>query len=181
MTPISIVIDTLFLAQVEDPTRWEERFDLLIDELRKELGPNFFWPSTATSELDVLFLLYPPGQHERMVTDRVIEAYVSANLARLKHVHVIVIGRNSKSTKVTAADVVEVVNTQCIPQGLKAASLRALQPEDLDDDVRAVLFRTYSRRQGVAGPIVAEATSAEGSDVMSTDYSLRPLYESIDL
>lgn len=182
MSSAAIVLDTHFLAQVEDTARWEERFDLLVSELGEEYGPYFQWSGGRTiADLDIVFVLYPPGHHQRMVTERVLENYVSARAGRLAHVHVIVIGRNSKSTKVRASDVVDIVNDQCIPCGVKAAAFRVLHPEDLDDDVRKTLVRLYTRRQGGTPRPPDEFPLAENSGVANPGYSPRPPYESSDL
>lgn len=181
MSSAAIVIDTHFLAQVEDTARWEERFDLLVRELCEEYGPYFQWSASTTADIDIVFVLYPPGHHQRMVTDRVLENYVLSNAGRLAYVHVIVIGRNSKNAKVRASEVVEIVNIQCIPCGVKAASLRVLRPEDLDDEVRKTLVRLHTRRQGGTPRPPEELPLAESSDVRNPGYSPRPPYESSDL
>lgn len=176
----AIVLDTHFLAQVEDAARWEERFDLLVRELCEEYGPYFLW-SDSSGKTDIVFLLYPPGHHQRMVADRVLENYVSSNLARLFHVHVIVIGRNFQNATVRPAEVVDIVNLQCIPSGVKAASFRVLRPEDLDDEVRGTLVRLYSRRQGGMPRPSDNLPLAESSDVTNPAYAPHPPYESSDL
>lgn len=177
-----IVLDTHFLAQVEDTSRWEERFDLLVSELVSEYGPYFFWSEGPTStEVDIIFVLYPPGHHERMVAERAIERYVLSRSGRLAQVHVIVIGRNSKEANVQASEVIDIVNDQCIPCGVNAAALRVLRPEDLDDDVRKTLVRLYMRRQGGIPRPQTELSLAESSDVTNLRYSAIPPYESSDL
>lgn len=182
MSAISIVLDTRFLAQVEDSVRWEERFDLLVSELREEYGPCFVWQGARTSaDVDVVFVLYPPGHHERVVVDRVLRDYISTHAGRVAHVHVIVFGRNSKDAKVQTSDVVDLVNTQCLPLGVKADATRILRPEELDDAVRTTLVRLYTRRQGGALPPSDDLPLAEGSGVTNSSYSAHPPYESSDL
>ena len=176
-----IVLDTRFLAQIEDAGRWEERFDLLVNELREEYGPSFYWADTGASpDTDVLFLLYPPAHHERVVAQRILESFVHAHPGRITQVHVIVIGRNSRDAKVNTSDIVDLVNAQCIPHGLKAEATRVLRPEDLDDAVRATLVRLLTRRQGGAPPSPNEVTLADSPGVTSTSLP-RPPYESTDL
>ncbi len=182
MSSASIVLDTHFLAQVEDAARWEDRFDLLVSELREEYGPCFFWLGTNPSaDLDIVFALYPPGHHHRVVVDRVLEDYISTQAGRLAHVHVIVIGRNSKDAKVQTSDVVDLVNAQCIPLGVKADATRILRPEELDDAVRTTLVRLFTRRQGGVPRPPDELPLAESSGVTNPSYSPRPPYESSDL
>lgn len=181
MSAVTIVLDNHFLAQVEDSGRWEERFDVLVGELCQEYGPCFLWSAGSAFDVDIIFLIYPPGHHERMVRDRVLESYVLQNSTRVTHVYVIVIGRNSKKVNVQAADVVNIVNAQCIPHGVRAGSLRALRPEDLDDEVRKILVRLYTRRQRGAPNAPVNSPLSESSDVTNPGYALRPAYESSDL
>lgn len=182
MSSASIVLDTRFLAQVEDSAKWEDRFDLLVSELREEYGPRFFWPGTNTSaDLDIVFVLYPPGHHQRVIEDRVLEGYISTHAKRLAQVHVIVIGRNSKDAKVQISDVVDLVNAQCIPLGVKADATRVLRPEELDDAVRTTLVRLFTRRQGGVARPLDELPLAESPGVTNPSYSPRPPYESSDL
>lgn len=182
MSSAGIVIETHFLAQVEDTARWEERFDLLVNELGEEYGSYFLWSGgSATADVDIVFVLYPPGHHQRIVTDRVLENYISTRAGRLTHVHVIVIGRNSKNVKVRISDVVDIVNAQCIPCGVKAEAFRVLRPEELDDEVRKTLVRLHTRRQGGTPPPPDELSLAESSGVTNPGYSPRPPYESSDL
>lgn len=182
MTSAAIVLDTHFLAQVADAARWEERFDVLVSELCEEYGPYFLWSDgSTTADVDIVFVLYPPGHHQRMVTDRVVEGYLSTRAGRLAHVHVIVFGRNSRDEKVQASEVVDIVNAQCNTSGPKAAAFRALRPEDLDDEVRKTLVRLHTRRQGGVPRPPDELPFAESSGVTNPGYSPRPPYESSDL
>ena len=181
MTSPAIVLDTLFLAQVEDGSRWEERFDLLVGELRGEYGSYFAWAQNATVDVDILFVFYPPSHHERVVADGALGAFIAANTNRLAHVYVIVIGRNSKAARVGAADVVRLVNDQCIPHGVKAYSLRALRPEDIDDEVRAVLVRLYTRRTGGVVPEVSDQVQLDDPEMLRTGYPSQPAQERSDL
>lgn len=181
MSSAAIVLDTHFFAQVEDAHKWEDRFDMLVNELRSEYGPFFVWSTDAPVSIDVLFILYPPSQHERMVADRILQKYLSSNHERLSHVHVIVVGRNSKYAKVVASDVVEIVNLQCIPSGVKADSLRVIRPEELDDRVRASLVRLHTRRQMGVPPVAADSLLSEDTGVASPAHRPSPPYESSDL
>lgn len=182
MSYASIVLDTHFLAQGEDTARWEDRFDLLVNELREEYGPCFDWSGSSTSaDVDIVFVLYPPGHHQRVVVDRVLEDYISNHAGPLAQVHVIVIGRNSKDAKVQTSDVVALINAQCSPLGMKANATRVLRPEDLDDAVRTTLVRLFTRRQGGAPRPPDELPLAESSGVTKPSYSPRPPYESSDL
>lgn len=182
MSSTSIVLDTHFLAQVEDTARWEDRFDLIVSELREEYGPFFEWSFGGTfTDADIVFILYPPVHHQRVVADRVLEGYILPHAGQLARIHVIVIGRNSKDAKVRAADVVDLINNQCIPSGIKADADRALRPEELDDAVRTTLVRLFTRRQGASSRLTDELPVAEGSGVSNPNYSSRPPYESGDL
>jgi GAF domain-containing protein len=182
MSSASIVLDTRFFAQVEDAARWEERFDLLVSELREEYGPCFDWSSSsASNEVDIVFVLYPPAHHQRVVADRVLEDYISTRVGQLAQVHVIVIGRNSKDAKVQTSDVIDLVNAQCLPHGMKADATRVLRPEDLDDAVRTTLVRLFTRRQGGSPRPPDELPLAENSGVTNPSYSPSPPYESSDL
>lgn len=181
MTSAAIVLDYFFLAQVEDGGRWEDRFDLLVEELREEYGAYFVWPHGSDSEVDILFLLYPAAHHDRMVSDEVLAAYVASHSGRFAQVHVIVIGRNSRVARVSPSDVIAIVNEQCIPYGVKVGHLRALRPEDIDDEVRAVLVRLHTRRVGGGMPQLADQPRSEDPDLLSTDHPLRPPQERIDL
>lgn len=182
MSSASIVLDTHFLAQVEDADRWEDRFDLLVSELREEYGPCFDWSTSPTSaDADIVFVLYPPGHHQSVVIARALEDYISTHAGQLTHVHVIVFGRNSKDAKVKISDVIDLVNAQCIPLGMKANAARVLRPEELDDAVRPILVRLFTRRQGGASRPPDELPLAESSGVTNPNYSPRPPYESSDL
>lgn len=182
MISASIVLDTHFLAQIEDAARWEDRFDLLVSELCEEYGHGFAWSGSSTSaDVDIIFVLYPPSHHQRVVVDRILEDYLSTLAGALPLIHVIVIGRNSKDAKVQNSDVVDLVNAQRIHLGMKADASRVLRPEELDDPVRKNLVRLYTRRQrGVPRP-PDELPLAESSSVTNPSYSPRPPYESSDL
>ena len=181
MSSASVVLDTRFLAQVADAAIWEDRFDLLVNELREDYGPWFDWSGRSTSaDVDIVFVLYPPGHHQRVVGDRVLEDYISTLAGPLVQVHVIVIGRNSKDAKVQTSDVVDLVNAQC-PLGMKANANRVLRPEELDDAVRTTLVRLFMRRQGGAPRPPDELPLAQSSGVTNPSYSHRPPYESSDL
>lgn len=182
MSFASIVLDTRFLAQVEDTARWEDRFDILVNELREDYGPCFNWWDRSTStDVDIVFVLYPPSHHKRVVVDRVLEDYISTYAGQLAQVHVIVFGRNSKDAKVQTSDVIDVVNVQCIPLGMKADATRVLRPEELDDAVLTTLVRLFTRRQGGALRPTDEVPLAESSGVTNPSYSPRPPYERGDL
>lgn len=181
LTSAEIVLDTHFLAQLGDASKWEERFDILVDELREQYGPYFLWSNTPRGNVDILFIMYPPSEHRRMVTDRIVEDYISTRPGTLSRVHVIVIGRNSKDSKVDASDVVDIVNSQCIPCGVKADPMRVARPEDLDDQVRATLVRLLTRRQQGAPRVPIDALLSESSGAVHASNSLRLPYESSDL
>jgi len=182
MSFASIVLDTHFLAQVEDSARWEERFDLIVSELREEYGPFFEWSvSGISADADIVFILCPPAHHQRVVTDRVLEEYIRPHVGKLDRIHVIVFGRNSKDAKVKASDVIDLINDQCLPVGIKAEGGRVLRPEELDDAVRTTLVRIFTRRQGTNSRLTDELPFVEGSGVSNPSYSSRPPYESGDL
>lgn len=180
---VAITVETHFLAQVEDTTMWEDRFTLLVSELNEEYGSYFLWsspnPSTAA---DIVFVLYPPGYHDDIITNRALESYILTQSDRATYVHVIVIGRNPKNVKVKSPNVVDIVNDQCIkPFGIKAQGLRAIRPEDLDDEVKATLVRLLARRRGGIPHPPDEMPLAPSLGVTESTHSPTPPYERSDL
>lgn len=180
--PVAITVDTHFLAQVEDTNIWEDRFNLLVSELNDEYGDYFLWPNAnLTTFADIVFVMYPPSYHEHMVSQRAVEKYIVTQTERPEYAHIIVIGRNPKNVKVQLSDVVEIVNDQCLPCGIRAQALRPVRPEDLDDQVKNMLVRLLDRRRGGLPRPPEDMPLAPSSGVTDSSYSATPPYDRSDL
>lgn len=182
MASAFIVVDTYFLAQVEDLPKWEDRFDLLVKDLAVELGPHFAWSeSAASTDVDIVYVLYPPNHHNRIVEEQALRGYLTSRTGDVSNVHVFVVGRNPRGEKVETEDVMAVVDKQCTAYGVKGAAFRVLRPEDLDDHVRKSLGRLHKRRQVGVSTQPEDSALAPSSGVTKRIYPSSPAYESGDL
>lgn len=179
MNADGIVIDTHPIGLTGD-TEWETRFEFLLQELWDEYGPHFHIADNGQVPVDFLFILYPTVHHSWIVNERIIESIIFQNASRLTAVHLIACGKNSKHAKVSILDVEELVNSQCVPSGLKTGSIRAMRPEEIDTGVRDILVRKYGRRKFSTS--ADSATDRISYDDQGLDGITRhPLYDRGDL
>lgn len=173
-----IVVHTQFLAALAETKPWEDHFDVLIGDLANEYENAFFWASPGSTEVDALFLLYPPGQHSRIVEHRVLEAYLKQKSMQVHTLCVIAVGRSPRGDKVLLDDVIDLVNDQCL--GYKTLALRLHSPESLDSEVRHELVRLHMRSQRMQQSAVPQNAS-DTMDVETLDLVSQPLIGGDDL